>query len=59
MPDSDTRSVPAGSSRAIRAVVDHLDEDRPLYPDHNAMAEAVERLDVLKAVEEEVGELRG
>jgi histidine ammonia-lyase len=43
---------------AVRAVVEHLDEDRPLFPDHNAMAATVERGDVLKAVEEEIGELR-
>jgi histidine ammonia-lyase len=43
--------------QAVRKVVRHLDEDRPLYTDHNAMAEAVERCDVLKAVEDEVGPL--
>lgn len=42
---------------AVRAVVAHLDEDRPLYPDHNAMAAAVERCVVLEAVEAEVGAL--
>lgn len=42
---------------AVRAVVAHLDEDRPLYPDHNAMAAAVERCAVLEAVEAEVGAL--
>ena len=31
--------------------------DRPLFTDHNNMAAAVERLDVLNAVEAEVGEL--
>jgi histidine ammonia-lyase len=43
--------------RAIRDVVAHLDEDRPLFPDHNAMAAAVERCAVLEAVEREVGPL--
>ncbi|MFH0883859.1 MAG: aromatic amino acid ammonia-lyase [bacterium] len=43
--------------RAIRRVVEHLDVDRPLYPDHNAMREAVRNLNVLEAVEEEIGEL--
>jgi len=43
--------------RAIREVVDHLEEDRPLFPDHNAMAAAVERCAVLDAVEREVGPL--
>ena len=42
---------------AVRAVVEHLDEDRPLYPDHNAMAATVERGDVLAAVEREIGQL--
>jgi histidine ammonia-lyase len=43
--------------RAIRKVVLHLDEDRPLFPDHNAMAALVERCDVLDAVHAEVGPL--
>jgi histidine ammonia-lyase len=42
---------------AIRKFVEHLDEDRPLFPDHNAMMAAVERCDVLQAVENEVGQL--
>lgn len=42
---------------AIRRHVDYLDEDRPLYSDHNAMMKAVRDLDVLQAVENEVGEL--
>ncbi len=44
--------------RAVRTVVEHLEEDRPLYRDHNAMAAAVERGGVLEAVEREVGLLR-
>jgi hypothetical protein len=40
-------------------VIEHLGADRPLYPDHNAMADAVRRGAVLEAVEAEVGELRG
>jgi histidine ammonia-lyase len=43
--------------RAVRAVVAHLDEDRPLFSDHNAMAAAVEQGAVLEAVEREVGTL--
>jgi histidine ammonia-lyase len=43
--------------RAVRAVVEHLDEDRPLFTDHNNMAAAVERGEVLSAVEEAVGPL--
>ena len=42
---------------AIRRHVDFLDEDRPLHSDHNAMMVAVRDLDVLEAVEAEVGEL--
>ncbi len=42
---------------AIRRHVDYLDEDRPLYSDHNAMMKAVQDLDVLEAVENEVGAL--
>jgi len=42
---------------AVRRVVAHLGEDRPLYPDHNAMAAAVSRCDVLAAVEHVVGPL--
>lgn len=40
---------------AVRRVVAHLDEDRPLYPDHNAMAAAVRECRVLDAVVAEVG----
>lgn len=43
--------------KAIREVVEHLDVDRPLYPDHNAMREAVKELRVLKAVEAVTGVL--
>ncbi len=50
------KGVGAGR-RAVRKVVQHLEEDRPLYPDHNAMAAAVERCDVLQEVEAEVGPL--
>jgi histidine ammonia-lyase len=43
---------------AVRRVVQHLEEDRPLFTDHNNMMAAVERCDVLTAVEQEVGDLR-
>jgi histidine ammonia-lyase len=42
---------------AVRRVVAHLEEDRPLFPDHNAMRAAVARCEVLDAVEAEVGAL--
>jgi len=43
---------------AIRQVVEHLEEDRPLYRDHNNMMAAVKRRDILKAVESTIGELK-
>ncbi len=43
---------------AVRRVVEHLDVDRPLFTDHNNMRDAVERLDVLSAVEGAIGELQ-
>ncbi len=43
---------------AVRKVVEHLDVDRPLFTDHNAMAAAVERCAVLDAVEQAVGPLK-
>jgi histidine ammonia-lyase len=42
---------------AVRGVVEHLDVDRPLFNDHNAMAAAVKRGDLLDAVQGDVGEL--
>ncbi len=42
---------------AVRKVVEHLDVDRPLFPDHNAMSAAVKRCEVLDAVQAEVGPL--
>ncbi len=43
---------------AVREVVAHLDVDRPLFSDHNAMAAAVARCSVLDAVERAVGPLK-
>ncbi|MBI4862106.1 MAG: aromatic amino acid lyase [Candidatus Riflebacteria bacterium] len=42
---------------AVRRVVAHLDEDRPLFTDHNNMSVAVERCEILDAVEKEIGPL--
>ncbi|MDD5306667.1 MAG: aromatic amino acid ammonia-lyase [Deltaproteobacteria bacterium] len=42
---------------AVRRFVAHLDEDRPLHTDHNAMLEAVKSRAILDAVEAEVGPL--
>ena len=41
----------------IRQHVKHLDEDRPLFPDHDKMTELVKSLGILTAVENEIGEL--
>jgi histidine ammonia-lyase len=42
---------------AVRRVVEHLEEDRPLFPDHDAMKQAVAEQQVLEAVEAEIGPL--
>jgi histidine ammonia-lyase len=42
---------------AVRNRVDFLDIDRPLYKDHNAMADAVAKIEILEAVENEIGSL--
>ena len=42
---------------AIRKCVDHLEEDRPLYPDHNRMKELVQSGEILVEVEKVVGSL--
>ncbi len=47
-----------GAARAVvRKHVEHLDEDRPLYPDHNRMRDLVRSCEILEAVEREVGSL--
>ena len=49
-----------GSQKArevIRAHVEHLDVDRPLYPDHNTMMALVKSGEILEEVEKVVGEL--
>jgi histidine ammonia-lyase len=43
--------------QVIRKFVEHLDEDRPLYTDHNVMKELVRSGEILEAVEQETGEL--
>lgn len=42
---------------AVRRLLTHLEVDRPLFPDHNTMAEAVRRCTFLEAVEAEIGPL--
>ena len=41
----------------IRGHVEHLDEDRPLYPDHDTMKALVKSCEILEEVEEVVGSL--
>jgi histidine ammonia-lyase len=45
------------AKRVIRKYVDHLEEDRPLYPDHTRMQELVRSGEILDAVEDAVGSL--
>jgi histidine ammonia-lyase len=41
----------------VRRHVEHLDEDRPMYPDHNTMRALVQSCEILEAVEKTVGSL--
>jgi histidine ammonia-lyase len=41
----------------VRRHVDHLDEDRPLYPDHNTMKALIASCEILETVEAAVGSL--
>jgi histidine ammonia-lyase len=43
--------------KVIRKYVAHLDEDRPLYPDHNKMKDLVRSCEILEEVENTVGSL--
>ena len=45
------------SKDVIRNKVDYLDEDRPLYPDHDAMKELVKSCEILNKVELSLGNL--
>ncbi len=47
----------AKAKEVIRKYVDHLDIDRPLYPDHTKMKEVVKSCEILEEVEKEVGSL--
>ncbi len=42
---------------AVREVVDFLDEDRPLFTDHNNIKETVKKRSILEAVESRIGPL--
>lgn len=43
------------AKKIIRQHVEYLDEDRPLYPDHNTMKTLVESGEILEAVEKSIG----
>jgi len=43
--------------KVIRKYVDHLEEDRPLYPDHNKMKALVKSGEILEEVEKAIGVL--
>jgi histidine ammonia-lyase len=45
------------AKKTVRKHVEHLEEDRPLYDDHNRMKELVKSCAILEAVEKEVGSL--
>ena len=45
------------AKQIVRKYVDHLDVDRPLYPDHTKMKEIVKSCEILETVENEVGSL--
>ena len=57
LPRLHARQGVRAAKAVIREHVDHLDVDRPLFPDHNAMAALVESCEILDAVEAEVGPL--
>ena len=43
--------------KVIRRHIDHLEEDRPMYPDHNTMRQLVKSGEILDEVEQVVGDL--
>ena len=47
----------SAARKTIRKYVDHLGEDRPLFPDHNKMKELVRSCEILDEVEAEIGSL--
>ena len=55
--DHKTGKGVAKAKDIIRKYVDHLDIDRPLYPDHTKMKGVVKSCEILETVEKEVGSL--
>jgi histidine ammonia-lyase len=47
----------AKAREVVRRHVEHLDVDRPLYPDHTKMKQVVKSCEILEEVEKVVGSL--
>jgi histidine ammonia-lyase len=47
----------SAAKKVVRKHVAHLDEDRPLYDDHNRMKELVKSCEILQEVEKTIGSL--
>jgi histidine ammonia-lyase len=45
------------AKKIVRKHVEHLDIDRPLFPDHTRMKEVVKSCEILEAVENEIGSI--
>ena len=45
------------AKKVVRKYVEHLGEDRPLYPDHTRMKELIKSCEILEAVEKVAGSL--
>jgi histidine ammonia-lyase len=56
--DYDPGAGTQAAHAAARRFVEHLDVDRPLFHDHNAMAEAIRNCEILDAVQDKIGELQ-
>ncbi len=55
--DAEPSPASKAAYEVIRSYVDHLDEDRPLFDDNNAISEVLRRGEILEAVEKTVGQL--
>ncbi len=55
--DHNTGKGVAKAKETIRKSIDHLDVDRPLYPDHTKMKEVVRSCEILEEVEKVTGSL--
>lgn len=55
--DAEPSPASKAAYEVVRSYVDHLDEDRPLFDDNNAISEVLRRGEILEAVEKTVGQL--